>query len=200
MSASLLASLFLALTWTTNLSTHLIHHSGKHAPANPATGENGDNGNNGDGSEHSNGSSEGATASQIQQMKRMMAAEEASLRGGFFERVINFYEVWLRRALEHPLILGVFCVVLIGVSYVCYNQLGSDLLPHMDEGGFILDYVTPPGSSLQETNRMVSHIEQIVRTVPEVEKHIAAHGVAVRSGRRDRSKHRRHFGKAEGRP
>ena len=39
----------------------------------------------------------------------------------------------------------------------------------MDEGGFVLDYVTPPGSSLQETNRMVSHIEQIVRTVPEVE-------------------------------
>ncbi len=39
----------------------------------------------------------------------------------------------------------------------------------MDEGGFILDYVTPPGSSLQETNRMVSHMEQIVRSVPEVE-------------------------------
>ena len=39
----------------------------------------------------------------------------------------------------------------------------------MDEGGFILDYVTPPGSSLQETNRMVSHMEQIARTVPEVE-------------------------------
>jgi multidrug efflux pump subunit AcrB len=169
MSASLLASLFLALTWTTNLSTHLIHHSGKHAPANAATGENGDNGNDGDASEHSNGSSEGANASQIEQMKRMMAAEEASLRGGFFERVINFYEVWLRRALEHPVILGLFCILLIGVSYVCYKQLGSDLLPHMDEGGFVLDYVTPPGSSLQETNRMVSHIERIVRTVPEVE-------------------------------
>ncbi len=169
MSASLLTSLFLALTWTTNLSTHLIHHSGKHAPANAATGENGDNGNNGDASEHSNGSSEGANASQIEQMKRMMAAEEASLRGGFFERVINFYEVWLRRALEHPVWLGLFCILLIGVSYLCYNQLGTDLLPHMDEGGFVLDYVTPPGSSLQETNRVVSHIEQIVRSVPEVE-------------------------------
>ncbi len=99
----------------------------------------------------------------------MMAAEEASLRGGFFERIINFYEVWLRRALEHPIWLGLFCVVLIGVSYLSYKQLGSDLLPAMDEGGFILDYVTPPGSSLQETNRVVSHIEQIVRSVPEVE-------------------------------
>ena len=39
----------------------------------------------------------------------------------------------------------------------------------MDEGGFILDYVMPPGSSLQETNRVISHVEQIVRSVPEVE-------------------------------
>ena len=39
----------------------------------------------------------------------------------------------------------------------------------MDEGGFVLDYVMPPGSSLQETNRVISHVEQIVRSVPEVE-------------------------------
>ena len=49
------------------------------------------------------------------------------------------------------------------------KRLGSDLLPAMDEGGFILDYVMPPGSSLQETNRVISHVEQIVRSVPEVE-------------------------------
>ena len=65
--------------------------------------------------------------------------------------------------------LAGLCVILIGVSYVCYNALGSDLLPAMDEGGFILDYVMPPGSSLQETNRVISHVEQIVRSVPEVE-------------------------------
>jgi len=39
----------------------------------------------------------------------------------------------------------------------------------MDEGGFILDYVMPAGSSLQETNRVITHVEQIIRTVPEVE-------------------------------
>ena len=38
----------------------------------------------------------------------------------------------------------------------------------MDEGGFIVDYITPAGSSLDETNRMVSHLEQIVRSSPEV--------------------------------
>ena len=64
--------------------------------------------------------------------------------------------------------LAAFCVVLIGISYVCYNALGSDLLPAMDEGGFILDYVMPPGSSLEETNRVITHVEQIIRSVPEV--------------------------------
>ena len=39
----------------------------------------------------------------------------------------------------------------------------------MDEGGFIVDYLSPAGSSLQETNRMVSHVEQMLREIPEVE-------------------------------
>jgi len=52
---------------------------------------------------------------------------------------------------------------------VGYLNLGSDLLPGMDEGGFILDYITTPGSSLQETNRVISHLEEILRDIPEVE-------------------------------
>jgi multidrug efflux pump subunit AcrB len=39
----------------------------------------------------------------------------------------------------------------------------------MDEGGFILDYIMPAGSSLAETNRVISHIEQILHHTPEVE-------------------------------
>jgi multidrug efflux pump subunit AcrB len=39
----------------------------------------------------------------------------------------------------------------------------------MDEGGFILDYFTPPGSSLAESNRILQHIEQILHATPEVE-------------------------------
>ncbi|MBZ5662167.1 MAG: efflux RND transporter permease subunit [Acidobacteriia bacterium] len=150
MSVSLLTSLALALTWSTNLGVHLIRR----------------------------GHSEGAEAndegpvvelSEFERMKKMMAAEEESLKGGWFEKIIIFYERWMRRALEHPVWLGAMCLVLIGVSYLSFNALGTDLLPHMDEGGFILDYVMPPGSSLQETNRVITHVEQIIRSVPEVE-------------------------------
>ncbi len=39
----------------------------------------------------------------------------------------------------------------------------------MDEGGFILDYWMPAGSSLEETNRVLNGIEEILRSTPEVE-------------------------------
>lgn len=175
MSVSLLTSLVLALSWTTNLGTFLIRR-GKHGTT-PEINE--ANGTNGGAEEFANGvdGPRGAVrtaetaeeTAEMEQIRRMMAAEEASLRGGWFERIIQFYERWLRRAFAHPVWLGGLCAILIVISYFSYKALGSDLLPAMDEGGFILDYVTPPGSSLQETNRMVSHMEQIVRTLPEVE-------------------------------
>jgi multidrug efflux pump subunit AcrB len=167
MSVSLLASLVLALSWTTNLGTYMIRR--KHAvPAASAKPSEVENGNDDEGESYRR--SEFQTEySEQEEIRRMMAAEEASLKGGFFERILKFYERWVRNALEHPLWLSVFCVILIAISYFSYKHLGSDLLPAMDEGGFVLDYVMPPGSSLQETNRVISHVEAIVRATPEVE-------------------------------
>ncbi len=81
---------------------------------------------------------------------------------------MNAYERTLRFALEHPLVLALFTILLIGGSYFCYTHTGSDLLPAMDEGGFIVDYIMPAGSSLRETNRVISHVEKILRDTPEV--------------------------------
>ena len=82
---------------------------------------------------------------------------------------MRVYERVLRLALKHRFLLGAFAIVLIAGSYLCYKSTGSDLLPAMDEGGFIVDYVMPPGASLAETNRVVSHVERILRATPEVE-------------------------------
>jgi CzcA family heavy metal efflux pump len=94
---------------------------------------------------------------------------EPGLRRGLLGRVMNIYEHVLRFALEQRWALALFCVVLIVASYFCYNALGSDLLPEMDEGGFILDYHTPAGASLAETNRILTDVEQILRQTPEIE-------------------------------
>src|SRR5215471_16391161 len=101
-------------------------------------------------------------------IRRGKEAHEATERG-LFGRIVRFYERWVRRSLEHPFILSFFCAALIAVSYLSYRQLGSGLLPVFDEGGFILDYVMPPGSSLQETNRVLNQVERILHDTPEVE-------------------------------
>src|SRR5215813_10825551 len=68
---------------------------------------------------------------------RRHGAHHDETEHGFFGRIIRFYTRWLRRSLEHPVFLGLFCVVLVAVAYLSYRQLGSGLLPAMDEGGFI---------------------------------------------------------------
>ncbi|HZU43885.1 MAG TPA: efflux RND transporter permease subunit, partial [Terriglobales bacterium] len=76
---------------------------------------------------------------------------------------------WLRRALEHRYWLIGLSLVLIACSYVCYRLNGTDMLPEMDEGGFVIDYIMPPGTSLDETNRVINHVEKILHSVPEVQ-------------------------------
>jgi CzcA family heavy metal efflux pump len=84
-------------------------------------------------------------------------------------RLMGVYQRVLRLTLEHKWVLAVFVAVLVGVSYLCFMSIGSDLLPAMDEGGFIVDYIMPAGSSLEETNRVITRVEKILRSIPEVE-------------------------------
>jgi multidrug efflux pump subunit AcrB len=160
--AALLTSLALALTWTPTLCLYLLkrpaseeHHATNEQHAAAAASL----------TESFSGSDE--TVKEVE-INRLLQAEEEHLMKGFFGRVIRFYEEWFRRSLKRPVWIPVLTIVLIVISYLCYQHIGSDLLPKMDEGSFIIDYVTPPGTSLAETNRMVSHIAQIVQSVPEV--------------------------------
>src|SRR5438094_9286440 len=75
----------------------------------------------------------------------------------------------MQAIVKRPWMLAGSSVGIIILSYVCYSLVGTDFLPEMDEGGFILDYFTPPGSSLAETNRILLHIEEILKSTPEVE-------------------------------
>ena len=154
MSVSLLASFALAVTWTPNLSQYFIR--GRQTEDEEVQ------------SPRERPPPSPQRQSEENNVQRLLAAEEAHL-SGFFLRVVNFHERWLRRALERPRLLVLCSLVLIAVSYVCYHFSGSDLLPAMDEGGFVLDYIMPAGSSLAETNRVVGHVEQILQKTPEVE-------------------------------
>jgi CzcA family heavy metal efflux pump len=142
MTVSLFASLLLALSWTPTLSQYLVRRGT--TPRADA--------------ESSHGSDAAA----------LLAAEEAHL-SGFFGRVVAFYARAMEAVLKRPLLLVGSSAVIVVLAFVSYKALGSDLLPEMDEGGFILDYWTPPGSSLAESDRILQHVEEIVRSQPEVE-------------------------------
>jgi len=107
------------------------------------------------------------TSSTEEDIKRLLAAEDASSAASSQDRELPSEVVEPR--VEHPKRLAVLSLALIAVSYICYQFVGSDLLPEMDEGGFIVDYIMPAGSSLAETNRVITHFEKILREVPEVE-------------------------------
>ncbi len=88
---------------------------------------------------------------------------------GIMGRLTRWYERAIKAVLAQPLVLIAACAALIGVSFLCYRSLGSDLLPIMDEGSFVLDYLMPAGAALADTDQVLVGVEKIIRSVPEVQ-------------------------------
>src|SRR6266699_265789 len=108
MTVSLLTSLGLAVTWTPTLSQYFI--KGRHE-------KNGQPGNESEASASSSSTPEdhSESADEKENAMKLLAAEEKHL-SGFFLRVVNFHERWLRRALERPRLLVLFSAALIVLS------------------------------------------------------------------------------------
>ena len=126
MTASLLTSLMLALSFTPALSLSLLRRADK--PEGHSHEENGP------------------------VMKKILGAHGKAL---------NY-------AIEKPWSLLVVAAVLLVAGYLAYRQLGTNQLPEMDEGAFILDYTMPAGSSLAETDAVLLRVEAVLRNTPEV--------------------------------
>ena len=75
---------------------------------------------------------------------------------------------WIEIFIERPYISWVLILFLIaGIVYVM-PKLPTGFLPEMDEGSIVLDYTSPPGTSLEETDRILNEVDKIVESVPEV--------------------------------
>lgn len=85
----------------------------------------------------------------------------------FIEPVNRVYERAVRWALNHRAIAvgGALGCVLLGV--VLFLNLDTGFLPEMDEGGYVLDCITPAGTSLDETNAILQQIERRIQKMPE---------------------------------
>jgi CzcA family heavy metal efflux pump len=140
MTVSLLSSLLLAVTWTPTLSQYFVR------------------------AKRTSPIQSGDTADKAS----LLEAEEAHL-SGLFGKIAALYVRAIQVLCKRPFLLAAGSAAILIGSYASYKLLDSDLLPAMDEGGFILDYYTPPGSSLAESDRILQRIEKIIRSQPEVE-------------------------------
>jgi heavy metal efflux system protein len=75
---------------------------------------------------------------------------------------------WIEFFIIRPYISAFFVLFLVlGIVYVM-PKLETGFLPEMDEGSIVLDYMSPPGTSLEETDRMLNEVDKIIESIPEV--------------------------------
>ena len=74
----------------------------------------------------------------------------------------------VRPFIRFPVLAIPVAIVSIVVAYFVYNNIGTDYLPPLDEGAFILDYITPPQSTMADTTAMLDSIQSILKSTPEV--------------------------------
>jgi CzcA family heavy metal efflux pump len=76
---------------------------------------------------------------------------------------------WVGFFIRNPFVSYTIIVSLAIATWLIIPHLQTGFLPEMDEGSIVLDYNSPPGTSLEETDRMLREVEKIIVKVPEVE-------------------------------
>jgi CzcA family heavy metal efflux pump len=77
-------------------------------------------------------------------------------------------QAWVSFFILRPWISFILITALIGSGYFILPQLATGFLPEMNEGSIVFDYSSPPGTSLEETDRQLKEVEKIIKTIPEV--------------------------------
>lgn len=106
--------------------------------------------------------------------------EQAEKGGRFMDRLTGPYTRGLTWLLARP---GLGAMVIAGTLILAgglaYTQVQTGFMPKMDEGGFVLDYVAPPGMSLPETDRLLKQLETIIQATPDVESYSRRTGMGL---------------------
>jgi CzcA family heavy metal efflux pump len=86
---------------------------------------------------------------------------------------------WLTWFFNKPVFAIAFVLLLAGGAYFASDKLETGFLPDLDEGTIVLDYYSPSGTSLEETDRMLREVEQILTHHPEVETYSRRTGMGM---------------------
>ncbi|HEY1945035.1 MAG TPA: efflux RND transporter permease subunit, partial [Roseiarcus sp.] len=83
-------------------------------------------------------------------------------------RLLDLHGRLVDHLIRRPWLLLVALAPLLAVGWVAYNAVPTGFMPAVDEGGFVMDYFTKPGTSLTESEREVSQIDALLHATPEV--------------------------------
>jgi cobalt-zinc-cadmium resistance protein CzcA len=86
---------------------------------------------------------------------------------------------WLTWFFNKPVFAIVLVIALAVGAYFASHKLETGFLPDLDEGTIVLDYYSPSGTSLEETDRMLREVEQILTHHPEVETYSRRTGMGM---------------------
>jgi len=75
---------------------------------------------------------------------------------------------WVSFFIHRPIFSLIIMAAFVASIVVVLPKLDTGFLPDMDEGSIVLDYTSPPGTSLDETDRMLREAEKQIMSVPEV--------------------------------
>ncbi len=109
-----------------------------------------------------------ALASALRGVRGLNAAA-AHATGTVGERISRPIGTVAGVLIRHPAIAAAAALALLGGGWFFYKNLNTDFLPSMDEGSIIVDYRTPPGTSLEDTNGMLLHMGEVIRSLPDVD-------------------------------
>jgi len=100
----------------------------------------------------------------------------------FTQRVHEVYRENMQRLLRRPRVVFLFLIPLLLLGFLAFKNVPSGFMPVMDEGGFILDYISPPATSLAETDRLLRQVESILQETPEVQTYSRRTGLQLGGG------------------
>lgn len=107
---------------------------------------------------------------------------EGEQDGGVTRWLHRRYERLLSALLRRPALVLLGIAPFLAAGWIAYSHVGSGFMPSMDEGGFILDYRSPPGTSLTETDRLLRQVEAIIRANPNVDTYSRRTGTQLGGG------------------
>src|SRR6185295_2637598 len=91
-------------------------------------------------------------------------------------RIDRWYAATLPGFLRRPVFVGLIALILAGAGVLTYMNIGTGFLPAADEGGFVIDYLTPPGMALEDTNARLQKVGEVLTKTPEVATYLQRTG------------------------